>query len=223
MKTMMTGLIAFGLLSSAFASDRAELNAQVGILIAKFNAMQQNPVERVPAEALRQAKGVVLLDRIRAGFMFGGEGGRGVAIVKDDSGDWSPAAFIHSAGGSFGFQAGGEEDFCVILLMNSEAAHQLANSKIAFSSEARGTAGNDTASVEDQFNSSTQSVLVYADCSGLYGGVAFKGGDLYPDSKGNESYYGRPVSVYDILFEPKITATPTAQSLAHAIDFYSRQ
>jgi len=108
MIAMMTGLIAFGLLSSAVASDRAELNAQVGILIAKFN-------------------------------------------------------------------------------------------------------------------SPTQSVLVYADCSGLYGGVALKGGDLYPDSKDNESYYWKPVSVYDILFEPKITATPAAQSFAHAIDFNSMQ
>ena len=223
MKSMITGLIALGLLNSALAADRAELNARIGVLIAKFNAMQQDPAERVPSEVLRQAKGVVLLDRVKAGFMFGGESGGGVAIVKDNSGDWSPAAFIHSAGGSFGFQAGGEEDFCVILLMNSEVAHQLADSKIAFSSEARATAGSDTAGVEDKFNAPPQSVLVYADRSGLYGGVSLKGAGLSPDRKANEIYYGNPVSLYDILFEPKVAVTPTVQSLARAMEVYSRQ
>ena len=223
MKSMMIGLMTLGLLHSAWGADQAELNARIGVLIAKFNAMQQDPAERVPANVLREAKGVILLDRIKAGFMFGGESGGGVAIVKDDSGNWSPAAFVHSAGGSFGFQAGGEQDFCVILLMNSEAAHQLADSKVSFSSEARATAGGDTAGVEDKFSSPTQSILVYADRSGLYGGVSLKGAGLTPDRKANEIYYGKPVSLYDILFEPKVETTSSDRSLARAIGVYSRR
>ena len=36
-----------------------------------------------PAETLRKAQGIILLDRTKAGFLFAYQGGGGVAMVKD--------------------------------------------------------------------------------------------------------------------------------------------
>lgn len=222
MKTVLLGLLVLGLVSPALATNRTELNNRIRALTAKFEAMQQQPNERVPANVLRRAKGIILLNRTRAGFMFAFQSGGGIAMVKDKSGDWSPVAFIRSTGGSFGFQAGGEQDFCVMVLMNAHAIRQLTDSTIRFANEARGTAGNNSSGAEEGLNSSNQSVLVYAERSGFYGGVAIKGGTLSPDQNANEVYYDRFVTLNDILFDHKVEPTKTARELTQQIERYSR-
>ncbi len=223
MKTIILSLLLLGFVTSTFAADRAELNNRIQTLTDKFAAMQQLPDRRVPADVLRRAKGIILLNRTKAGFMFAVQSGGGVAMVKDRSGDWSPVAFIRSQGGSFGFQAGGEQDFCVILLMNSNAVRQLSSSSINFANEARATAGNNSAGAEKNINSPDQSVLVYAERSGFYGGVAFKGGTLSDDRNANEVYYDRFITLPDILFDHKVEPTQAARALAHKISEFSRK
>ena len=168
----------------------------------------------MPADVLRRAKGIILLNRIKAGFMFAAGTGGGVAMVKEKSGDWSPAVFIRSNEGSFGLQAGGEQDFCVMLLMTAGTTHRLMDSTIQFGNEAHATTGNDSGGAEKKINSDDQSVLVYAARSGFYGGVEFKGGKLSADRNANEIYYDRFVTLHDILFDHKVESTETARELA---------
>jgi lipid-binding SYLF domain-containing protein len=223
MKEMILGLALLGFVSSALAVDRAELDGRIRTLTHQFEALQQQPDERVPADVLRRAKGIILLNRTKAGFMFAVQSGGGVAMVKEKSGDWSPAAFIRSNGGSFGFQGGGEQDFCVMLLMNASATRRLTDSTIHFANEARGTAGNNSAGAEKNFDSSHQSVLVYAERSGFYGGVAFKGGTLSADRNANELYYDKFVTLKDILFDHKVEPTDASIGLADKIKAYSKK
>lgn len=222
MKTILLGLLVWGAVSPALAVNRTELNNRIQTLTARFEAMQQRPDTRAPADVLRRAKGIILLNRTKAGFMFAIQSGGGIAMVKDKSGEWSPVAFIRSTGGSFGFQAGGEQGFYVILLMNSNAIHQLTDSKIRFANEARGTAGTNSAGAEKGINSSDQSVLVYAKRSGFYGGVAFKGGTLSADRNANEVYYDKFVTLSDILFDHKVEPTKAARELVQKISQYSQ-
>src|SRR3989442_4711498 len=44
---------------------------------AKFVALQQKPDKRIPAETLRKARGIVLMERTKAGFLFAYQGGNG--------------------------------------------------------------------------------------------------------------------------------------------------
>ena len=80
MKTLTLGLLLLGLATSALALDKADLDHRIRKLTAKFESMQSNPEKRVPADVLRQAKGVILLDRTKAGFIFAYQGGSGVAL-----------------------------------------------------------------------------------------------------------------------------------------------
>src|SRR5437879_12618216 len=95
MKTIMLGLIMLGFAASALAIDKAELDNRIRTLTDKLEALQQKPDKRIPADNLRKARGIILLDRTKAGFIFAFQGGGGVALVKDPTTDkWGPAAFL---------------------------------------------------------------------------------------------------------------------------------
>jgi lipid-binding SYLF domain-containing protein len=223
MKTMMLGLVLFGFISSALAVDRAELDDRIRALTAKFAALQADPDKRVPANVLRKAQGIILLDTTKAGFMFAFQGGDGIAMVRGKWGNWSPVAFLNRNEASFGFQAGGEQNFYVILLMTTNATHILLKPAIDFGAEAQGTAGNNSSRAEGKIVSPCQSVLVYDDHNGFYGGVSFKNGTLAPNANDNKVYYGQYESMSDILFDGKVERAPSAEALARKIKAYSEK
>ena len=103
MKFLITALLLFGLAAPAWAIDKSALDKRIRMLTAKFEEMQAKPDKRIPAENLRKAQGIILLDRTKAGFIFAYQGGGGLAMVKDaKSGQWSPPAFVSANEASLG-------------------------------------------------------------------------------------------------------------------------
>ncbi len=66
------------------------------------------------------------------------------------------------------------------------------------------------------------SILIYDDIKGLYGGAVIKGGAVSPDSDANHLYYGDYFTVKDILFDHKVTADETATDWPQRIDWHSQ-
>jgi len=218
MKAIVVGLALLGIAASARAVDRAELNNRIRKLTIKFEQMQQKPDRRIPAEMLRQAQGIILLDRTKAGFLFAFQGGSGVAMVRDpESGKWSPAAFLSANEVSVGFQIGGQQSFLVILLMTTDATRRLTEPSFEFGGEARGTAGDSSAGEEGTITSHEWAMLVYANRQGLYGGAILKAGALSPDSEANLAYYSQAVTMRDILFDRQVNRTEAASELAEQV------
>ena len=63
---------------------------------------------------------------VKAGFIFGAEGGRGVATCRiNGQHGWSAPAFFTIAGGSWGAQIGVAGTDLVMLFMNHEGAKHL--------------------------------------------------------------------------------------------------
>ena len=223
MKTPAIAFLMVGLAGSALALDPAELDNRIQLFSAKFEAMQSKPDKGVPAETLRKARGIVLLDRTKAGFLFAYQGGGGVAMVRDSKTDaWSPVAFLGANEASLGFQIGGQQSFFVILLMNTNATRLLTEPNFEFGGEARGTAAETSAGAEGVVKSVEQSVIVFDDRKGLYGGAAIKGGAIAPDDRANRVYYGRYLSMAEILFEKKVEPTDAAAALARKINESSK-
>lgn len=209
---------------SAMGDDKAQLEKKARKLIAKFESLQQKADKRVPAEVLQKAHGIILLDRTKAGFVFAFQGGSGIAMVKDPkSGKWGPLAFMKANEASLGFQIGGQQSFLVILLMNAESAAKLTEPIFEFGGEARGTAGDASAGEEGTLKSAEQSVKVYDERQGLFGGAAIKGGEISPDTDSNLAYYDEALSMREILFDKKVKPTQPAIALAEKISQYSRR
>jgi len=218
MKLLVTGLIFLGFALSGLAVDRADLDYRLRKFAIKFETMQAKVDKRIPAETLRKAQGVVMLDRTKAGFLFAYQGGGGVAMVRDPRTEqWSPAAFLCASEASLGLQIGGQQTFIVILLMNSNAVRILTEPTFKFGGEASGTAGNASGGTEGIISSVEQLVMVYSDTAGLYGGAALKGETISPDTDANLTYYAEPLTAKEILFDNKVKPTEAATELAQRI------
>jgi lipid-binding SYLF domain-containing protein len=209
-------ILTLGLAATACAQSQSELDNRVRKLMAQFDALQADSEARIPAEKLKQAKGVILMERTKGGFIVGYEKGFGVAMVKGDGG-WSPFAFMTSHEGSFGAQIGGKSSFTVILLMTDAARNRLVNPKVNFGGEAAGTGGSSTGGVGENFTD-VPPVLVFGQAKGLYGGAVVKGGSVDADDKANKRYYGQFRSIKDILFDGKVEASETARALGNKLD-----
>jgi len=223
MKKIMFGLILSGLATAAMAIDPGELDNRISTLSDKFEAFQHRPDHGIPAETLRQAQGVILLQTVKGGLVFGYQGGKGVAMVKDAKlGQWSPAAFMKADQGSFGAQIGEEQNFYVILLMTTNATWRLIDPKIEFGAGAGGTANDSTSGVQTK-TPADQDVIVYNDRVGLYGGAVVKAGGISSDAEADRVYYGNDLSVRDILFDHKVQASTTETRLVDKLNSYTRE
>jgi lipid-binding SYLF domain-containing protein len=218
MKRFIATVALFALVLTAQAVDKLEIEQKARRLIDKFEAMQQKPDKRIPAEVLRKAQGIILLDRTKAGFLFAYQGGSGIAMVKDKkSGKWGPLAFLQANEGSLGFQIGGQQTFLVIILLTPETAAKLGEPVFEAGGEARGTAGNSSSGTEASVLSTEHPVMIYDDRQGLFGGASIKGGAISPNDEANRIYYGQPLLPKDILFDKKIKPTDLATTLARKI------
>jgi lipid-binding SYLF domain-containing protein len=220
MRPLILILILSGLASAALAIEPAELDNRIRTLTDKFEAFQHRPDNGIPTETLRKAQGLILLDSTKGGFVFAYQGGAGVALVKDAMKKWSPAAFLKANQASLGFQAGGEQNFYIILLMTTNSTWRLIEPKIEFGAGVTGTAGDTSEGVETK-TPAEQQILIYKDRVGLYGGAVIKGGGISTDGEANRVYYGQDVTIKDILFDHKVQPSAATRDLTGKIDSYA--
>ena len=78
--------------------------------ILTFKHFMYHPDMRYFQEYLKDVKGLLIVpSMIKAGFIIGGEGGRGVLLVRDEkTGEWSGPAFYTIGAGSLGLQIGAQ-------------------------------------------------------------------------------------------------------------------
>ena len=121
----MKKLICLMLLSSvglggslAWADAREDTTERLKMGTDVLQAIMAAPDKGIPEEVLENAKCVMVVPHlIKAGFIFGGKHGRGIATCRTSNG-WSAPAFISVGGGSWGLQIGVEAVDLVMLVMN---------------------------------------------------------------------------------------------------------
>jgi lipid-binding SYLF domain-containing protein len=115
------------------------------------------------------------------------------------TGKWGAPIMMHSSGGSFGLQAGGEATDFVILVMNDGGARTVMKGKAklgADASVAAGPVGRDAeASTSGNMNAQ---MLSYSRSKGVFGGLSLNGTSLGPDDGDNEKLYGKKVTGEEI-------------------------
>jgi lipid-binding SYLF domain-containing protein len=223
MKSIMVGMIAMGLAGQAMAASRADLDERLGTLTARFEAMQRNPDKAIPSSILEKAQAIVLVDRVKAGFLFAFEGGNGVAMLKaPDTHKWGAPAFVKANHGSIGPQLGGEHSFYAIVFMNTNTVALLADGRAELGAEAGGTAGDASGGASTSTSPVRDQVLMFDDRQGLFGGAAIKVGAISEGDRANLVYYGEPLTMQQILFEHKGKAGESALKLAQKLTDYSK-
>ena len=99
------------------------------------------PDKGIPQDLLAKAECVAVFPQVvKAGFILGGQGGRGVASCRTPSG-WSAPAYFELKGGSVGFQVGAQSTDFVLLFMNESGLMSLLSDRFELGGEASIAAG----------------------------------------------------------------------------------
>jgi lipid-binding SYLF domain-containing protein len=170
----------------------------------------------IPSSLLRAAKCIAVIPKLtKAGFIVGGEHGKGVLSCRTATG-WSAPAFITITGGSVGLQAGGEHQE-IVLLMNNQGEQELINGHWDLGAEAvaAGPTG-DSAGVGESTGWKAP-VLSYAHSSGAYAGANLQGSKIDLDQDANHNLYGKSASIQSLL-EGQAQTPEAAQQFGSALE-----
>jgi lipid-binding SYLF domain-containing protein len=171
------------------------------------------------SKLLGQARGVYIVPSYgRAAIGLGASGGAGVLVLKRADGAWSDPAFFNMGSLSIGLQVGAEAGQLTMVFVSDKAVASFRNkNNFTLSADAGLTVVDWTKYAQGTVGKSD--VVVWAGAKGLFGNAATIGvNDIHFNQKANESYYGKPTSVQDIV-DGKATnprSEPLKQALAAA-------
>ncbi len=188
-----------------------------------FQEIESAPDKGIPSRLLETARGIIIVPGLkRAGFVFGGQYGKGVFLARLPNGRWSAPSTIRIEGGSFGLQIGAGETDLVMLAMNKDAMDQLRRMGVKLGADIMAAAGP----VGRQAEAATTPIpasglLAYSRARGVFGGLTLNGSTMRSDDADNAAIYGRPVEQSAIL-DGKIAPTAAARPLLRELDRFSR-
>lgn len=145
-----------------------------------------------------RAKGVLIAPSVvKAGFIFGGSGGRALLITKDPkTGRWNGPAFYTLATASVGFQAGVQVSEVVTMVMTDKGMRSLLATSVKLGPDVGIAAGPIGAGATADIISD---LVSFSRSKGVYGGVNLDGTAVTVSDDWNRAYYGKDVQPSDIL------------------------
>ena len=145
-----------------------------------------------------RAKAVIIAPEIaKAGFIFGGSGGRAVVVARDPkSGKWLGPVFYTMATASVGFQAGISVSQNVTLVMTDKGFNSLLSTSFKMGGDASIAAGPVGAGAKSDI---VADLITFSLAKGVYGGVNLDGTVVTATDEWNQAFYGKKVLPTDVL------------------------
>ena len=181
---------------------------------AVFKSFKADPQMEWFKDNVSKAKGIFIVPRmIRGGFIIGGSGGSGALMAKHrKTGKWSYPAFYTMGSVSFGLQIGGEASEILLLVMTDKGMDAMLSNEFKLGGDVALAAGPVGAGAKAQ----TADILAYGKAKGAYVGMSLEGAVIAPRYKWNNTYYGKEVTLVDILIN-QIETNPQADNLRAAL------
>lgn len=172
--------------------------------LAVLDEILAAPDAGIPEAILDGAVAIAVFpSTVRAGFIFGGQRGRGFISAKySDTGRWSPPAFLTLTGGSIGLQAGAQQVDVVLVVQNRRGFARLLGNQFKLGGDASAAVGPVGRSLEAATDLQlTAGILSYSRTRGAFAGVALGGATLRADRDANERFYGARLDSRQIIVE----------------------
>jgi lipid-binding SYLF domain-containing protein len=202
MKNLVTlvTLLFLGAATASWAETREEAQNRLDNAATVLHEILGAPDKGIPEEVLDGAKCVAVVPHmIKAGLVFGGENGRGVATCRTQHG-WSAPAFFAITGGNWGLQIGVEGVDLVMIFQGEKGMQRLISSKFQLGADASAAAGpvGRHASANTDWKVDTE-VLTYSRAKGAFAGLTLTGANLRRDDDSTDAFYGHEVTTHRIL------------------------
>jgi lipid-binding SYLF domain-containing protein len=191
------------------SAEPDKLVADARVTLSNF---LRDPDQTWIQDNLDRAKAVLIAPQIvKAGFIFGGSGGRAVLVAKDGR-VWAGPAFYSLATASVGFQAGVEVSEAIIVVMTDKGLNSLLSTSFKIGGDASVAAGPVGAGAKSTV---TADLISFTRAKGVYGGLNLDGTVVHASGDWNDAYYnGRNVLPPDILIRKTASSPKSAALLA---------
>jgi lipid-binding SYLF domain-containing protein len=182
------------------AGDPQKLDARLDSARTTIDEIMSVPDKAVPNGIARKAVCVGVVPGLKKGaFILGAEYGQGVVTCRTGSG-WSAPVFIRMAGGSFGFQAGGQGTDLVLVAVNDKGFQDLLRDKFKIggdASAAAGPVGRDAAASTDL--RLRAELLTWSRSRGVFAGIDLNGVAVSQNREDTTTIYGGQHPFNEIL------------------------
>jgi lipid-binding SYLF domain-containing protein len=205
-------VVATGASRTASAAPQNDEDQRVRASTIVVNEIMQAPDKAIPAMVLDKAEAIAIFPGVkRAGFVVGGQWGRGIISVRDiKTRRWSSPAFLTMTGGSVGAQIGGEEVDIILVIMNRTGVERLLSNEFKVGGALSAAAGPLGRAAEASTDLTLRAeILSYSRSRGLFAGATVSGSMVKEDLDANRRFYGKPLSSEDIVFE-KMGSSPAS-------------
>jgi lipid-binding SYLF domain-containing protein len=182
------------------ASTREDLQDRIDSAKTVLDEILNTPDNSIPLNILQQATCVAVIPSLKKGaFLVGAEYGQGVVSCRTGHG-WSAPVFIRLAGGSFGFQIGGQATDLVLVAVNDHGFQDLLKSKFKLGGDVSASAGpvgrNSQAATDWKMSAE---LLTYSRSKGLFAGIDLNGDTVSQNIDDTEVFYGQAHGFRSIL------------------------
>lgn len=186
-----------------------------------FEDLTKMEDKNIPRTLLERAEGIVIFPgALKVALGVGGQGGRGIAIIRKEDGSWSNPFFTGMGEGNIGAQIGVQSADIILLFKRRENVLRLEKGDLALGGDvgiAAGPAGrNSSANTNINFEAEIYS---YSRSKGLYVGISLEGTVLKANKKLNANYYGNDdINMSNVFYELKTPYTPEIQAFLQSVD-----
>jgi lipid-binding SYLF domain-containing protein len=202
MKKRLLAVCLCALLSTPIfaASSREDLQARVDSAKTVLDQIMSAQDRTIPLNILRSATCVAVVPGlVKGAFVFGAQYGQGVVTCRTGHG-WSAPVFIRMAGGSFGFQIGGQSTDLILVAVNDRGFQDLLKNKFKIGGDASAAAGpvgrSGQASTDWKMNAE---LLSYSRNKGLFAGIDLDGTSVSQNRDDTQIYYSSPQDFQKVL------------------------
>jgi lipid-binding SYLF domain-containing protein len=217
MKKVMLTLAFASLATMSWAADKQDTTERLDKAAAVLHEVMAAPDKGIPEEVIDHAKCIAVVPHmIKGGFVFGAQGGRGVATCRTEHG-WSAPAFFAITGGSWGLQIGVEGVDLIMVIQNDKGMQHLLQNKFQVGADASAAAGpvGRHASADTDWKMNAE-ILTYSRAKGAVAGLTINGADIRPDEDSMKTVYGPDVTFRSVL-SGSVPTPPQAHAFISAI------
>jgi SH3 domain-containing YSC84-like protein 1 len=197
--------------TSALAADAAEQQQLVDKAKMTVEAFAADPgVGPATREMKGEAKALFIVPQfLRGAFVFGGAGGSGVLMVRDEkTKQWSEPAFYTIGSASFGLQIGGDVSEMIFVVRNQKGLEEFYRTDFKLGADASMAVG--PVGEGAQAKGITADLVAYARKKGAFVGMAVDGSTIAVSDDSNAAYYGKPVRPTDIIIKHSVSNPKSA-------------
>lgn len=176
--------------SASAYSEGQELVDKAAITVKKL--MAEPDIAPHLQKYVSKAKGILIFPNLlKAGFIFGAEGGSGVLLTRAANGQWSYPAFFAMGSASFGLQFGGQASETIIIIMSPKGLTSILAHKVKVGAELNAAVGPIGVGIEGSTSTALGAdMITYSISKGAFLGGALEGAVIEPRDTLNHEYYG---------------------------------